>query len=227
MMAGFVSSIAYAIGFLIIIMHCLKIGPSGLTITINNSAMIFGIIYSFVYLKPEVPSILVIIGIIGVLVSIALMGISKETDATKQFNYSRWYKLVIIGGLFSGISFMTQSYIAYTHIGTLKTMLFVFWGNVFSSTILFIVSFVRKSNIFSKREMRAGLANSFFNLSNIAPVFLAMGIYGSAVTFPIIVCIPIIVMLLIGRFIYGEKLIKTSYIGAIVAIISILLITNK
>ena len=225
MISGFVSSIAYSIGFLLIIMHCLKIGPSGLTITVNNSAMIFGIIYSFVYLRPEVPSILVIIGIIGVLVSIALMGISKEANAGKQFNYSKWYKLVIIGGLFSGLSFMTQSHVAYIYPGVLNTLVFAFWANLLSSIILFTVSIVRKSNLLSKREMRAGLSNSLINLSNNIITFLAIGIYGSAIAFPIGICIPIIVMLFIGRFIYNEKLIKTAYVGAIIAVISILVIT--
>jgi drug/metabolite transporter (DMT)-like permease len=225
MMAGFVSSIVYSIGFLIIIMHCLKIGPSGLTMTVNNSAMIFGIIYSFVYLKPETPGILVMIGIIGVLISIVFIGISKETDTTKQFNYSKWYKLVIAGGLFSGISFMTQSYVSYIHPGPLNTMLFIFWANLLSSIILFTISFVRKSKMFSKREMRAGLSTSICNLSGNIPIFLAIGIYGSAITFPIVICIPIVIMLFIGRFIYNEKLSKTSYTGAIMAVISILLIT--
>ena len=225
MIASFLMSIAYAIGFLIIIMYCLKIGPSGLTITINNSAMIFGIIFSFIYLKPEVPGILIMIGIIGVLVSIALMGISTEEDTSKQFNYPRWYKLVIIGGLFSGMSFMTQSYVAYTYPGILNTLLFCFWAHLLSSIILLIISFVKKTNIFRKREMIAGLSNSFFNLSGAPVNFLAIGIYGSAVTFPVVICIPIVVMLILGRFIYAENLKKHSYIGAIVAVLSILLIT--
>lgn len=223
-LAGCVMSIAYSIGFLIIIMHCLKIGPSGLTITINNSAMVFGIIYSYVYIKSEVPGILVFIGIAGVLAAIAFMGISKEADINKQFNYSRWYKLVIIGGLFSAVSFMTQSHVAYNYYGALNTIIFSFWAQSLSSIILLIVSLVRKNSIFRKREMIAGCSNAFFNLGSGVVCFLAIGIYGSAIVFPVIVCVPIIVMLFIGHFVYGEKLQKTSYVGSIVAVISIFLL---
>ena len=73
--------------------------------------------------------------------------------------------------------------------------------------------------------MIAGISNSFLNLSGNVIGFLALGIYGSAIGFPIAICIPIIVMLIVGRFVYGERLAKSSYVGAIVAVISILLIT--
>jgi len=225
--AGCIMSIVYSIGFLIIIMHCLKIGPSGLTITINNSAMVFGIIYSYVYLRPEVPGILVFIGIAGVLFAIALIGISKETDINKQFNYPRWYKLVIIGGLFSAVSFMTQAHVAYTYPGVLNTIIYNFWAQSLSSMILLTISLVRKNSIFRKREMMAGCSNAFLNLGSGVVGFLAIGIYGSAIVFPVTVCVPIIVMIFIGRFVYGEKLQKTSYVGAIVAIVSIFLLAIR
>jgi len=205
-------------------MHCLKIGPSGLTITINNSAMVFGIIYSFVYLKPEVPGILVFIGIAGVLVAIALMGISKDADINKQFNYSRWYKLVIIGGLFSAVSFMTQAHVAYTYPGAFNTIVYNFWAQSLSSIILLTISLVRKKSIFRKREMIAGCSNSFLNLGSGIVALLAIGIYGSAIAFPVIICVPVVVMIFIGRFVYGEKLQRNSYVGAIVAVVSIFLL---
>jgi len=51
-MAAALLGIAYAIGFCMLIMQCLKIGPAGPTVTINNLAMVCGVLYDVMYLRP-------------------------------------------------------------------------------------------------------------------------------------------------------------------------------
>ena len=220
-----ITGTSYAVGFLIIMMYCLKIGPSGLTMTINNSAMIFAIIYSVTILNPHVPGLMVIIGIVGVLLSITLIGMSDRSSSKVGFDYSKWFKYVVIGCLFSGVSFSNQAYMAYVHPGMANTMIFMFWANLVSSIILIGVAIYKKSSLFKKKEMMAGTANSFFNLLGIIFTFNAIRIYGSEITFPVIVCVPIVIMLFVGRFIYKEKFTAYSLSGAVAAVVSILLLS--
>ena len=46
-------SVAYSVGFYILIMRCLKTGPAGPTITVNNSAMICGVLFGIFFLEPS------------------------------------------------------------------------------------------------------------------------------------------------------------------------------
>jgi drug/metabolite transporter (DMT)-like permease len=193
--------------------------------TINNSAMIFAIIYSVTVLNPHVPGLLVIAGIAGVLLSISLIGMSDRSGPKAGFDYSKWFKYVTIGCLFSGVSYSNQAYMAYVHPGIANTMIFMFWANLVSSIILILVSWHKRTSMFKKKEMIAGTANSFFNLLGIIFTFNAIKIYGSEITFPIIVCVPIVIMLFAGRFIYKEKFTAFSLSGAVVAVISILMLS--
>jgi drug/metabolite transporter (DMT)-like permease len=220
-----ITGVSYAVGFLIIMMYCLKIGPSGLTMTINNSSMIFAILYSIIVLNPHIPGLMVIIGIAGVLLSITLIGIADRSGSKAGYDYKKWFKYVIIGGLFSGVSFSNQAYMAYVHPGIENTLIFMFWANLVSSIILVIVSLYKKTSLFKKKEMIAGTSNSFFNLLGIIFTFNAIRIYGSELTFPVIVCLPIIIMLFVGRFIYNERFTAYSFSGAVAAVISILMLS--
>ncbi len=222
--AGIVS-LSYSIGFLIIIMRCLKIGPSGLTMTINNSAMIFGILYSILVLRPHIPGAFVIIGIVGVLFAITLIGLAKNNIHNKNYDYKKWYKLVIVGGLLSGVSFMNQAYMGYSHPGVMNTIIFLFWANFFAACILLITSIINKSVIISRKEIKAGAGNAFFNSTGLICTFASISIFGSEMTFPIVICLPIVIMLFVGRFVYHEKLDNFSLSGAVIALISIFLLT--
>lgn len=218
-------SIAYSIGFLIIMMYCLKIGPSGLTMTINNSAMIFGILYSITFLKPHIPGVLVIIGIIGVISAITIIGFAKNNHNKKHYDYSKWYKLVVIGGIFSGISFSNQAYMGYAHPGVMNTVIFLFWANILSALIIFAIAAYKGKTVLKKKEFAAGVGNAFFNFTGLICTLASISIFGSELTFPITICLPIVIMLFAGRYLYGEKFDKLSLSGAAVAVISILLIT--
>ena len=223
--SGVLTGTVYAVGFLMIIMYCLKIGPAGLTMTINNASMVVAILYSIIFLKPHIPSSLVIAGIIGVLVSITLIGLSNDGSSTAEYDYKKWFKLVIIGASFSGIAFANQAYMGYCNPGLANTMIFMFWANLASSIILLAISIYKKQSVFRKREMIAGSINGFFNLITISFTFIAIGIYGSEITFPIVICVPIVIMLFYGRIVYKEKFTTLSLTGSIIAVLSIFLLS--
>jgi hypothetical protein len=51
--AGALLAVAYSIGFWVLIMQCLKIGPAGPTVTVNNMAMVCGVLYGVLWLHPH------------------------------------------------------------------------------------------------------------------------------------------------------------------------------
>ena len=104
--------VAYAVGFCMPIMHCLKIGPPGRLVTINNLAMVCGVPYDVMYLRPTgMPGWRVIVGAIGIsarwcssawaAASCSLMG---------RPCYRAWLPMVLVK-VFSGLSFVTQTWL--------------------------------------------------------------------------------------------------------------------
>jgi drug/metabolite transporter (DMT)-like permease len=217
---------ANAIGFLSIIMYCLKIGPSGLTTTVNNSSLVFGVIYSVVFLNPHIPNIPVIIGIFGSITGLILIGISSLNENNNINGISkRWVKLVMIGGVFSGISFINQVYIGTCHPGIHPLIVFIFWMSLFTMIILSILIFYTKAKILSKKEIIGGLSIGF--LANISLFFtiFSLNYIGAEVILPVTVATPMVLMLFLGHYLYGEHLNIKALTGAGIAIFSVILLS--
>jgi drug/metabolite transporter (DMT)-like permease len=226
--SGLIVSFASAIGFLVIMMYCLKIGPAGLTLTINNSMMVFGILYGIIFLDPHIPGILVIVGIIFAFSGLILIGMSGSNNNAEHHHFStRWLKLVMIGAAFAGISFCVQAYMGLVHPGIDPLIIFIFWINLFSIPILLSMIFYTKSSILKKREMIGGFSIGI--LTNLALFFTlySMQNFGAAIVFPICVASPMVIMLVISHFIYKEKLGVLPLIGAVLAVLSVILLSLK
>jgi drug/metabolite transporter (DMT)-like permease len=226
MISGFITSISSAIGFLWIIMYCLKIGPSGLTLTVNNSMLVLGVLYGILFLNPHVPHIMVIAGIIGTVSGLILIGISASKDSTGPRSISpKWIKLVMAGSLLSGVSFINQAYIGMCHPGIDASLVYLFWTSIFTASILFVLVKISSAGILQKKETLSGLSIGI--LADISLLFTILSInhIGPEIVFPVVVASPMVIMLLVGHFIYGEKLKTIPLIGAVIVIISVILLS--
>jgi drug/metabolite transporter (DMT)-like permease len=223
---GLIVSFTASIGFLTIMMYCLKIGPVGLTMTVNNSMLVFGVVYSIIFLNPHIPNLIVILGIIGSISGLIIIGISTSNQSGNSQKISpKWTKLVMIGGGLAGISFMNQAYIGACHPGIDPLMVFIFWISLFSIAILTVLIIYTRSKIIKKREMIGGFLIGI--LTNVA-LFLTLysiKLIGAEIVFPIAVASPMVIMLIIGHFLYKEHLQLKTGIGALLAIISVILLS--
>jgi drug/metabolite transporter (DMT)-like permease len=225
--SGFITAISASIGFLWIMMYCLKIGPAGLTLTINNAAMVFGILFSFIILDPHFPGLISIAGILFTLIGLIMIGISNSSDDIHKGFSKRWLKLVMIGGGLSGVSYCNQTYIGTCHPGISSLLVFIFWVNIFSVSILSIIAGYFKLKLFRRREMIGGFVIGV--LTNVALFFtiFSMKFLGSEIVLPVSIASPMVIMLLIGHFIYHEHLRPLSWLGAGITIISLVLLSLK
>lgn len=223
--SGVIVGFSYAIGYLWIIMYCLKIGPSGPTTTVNNSAMIFGVLYSIIFVSRSIPVFMVSAGLIGSIASLIIIGLSNTNSGSKTAINPKWVKLVMIGGLLSGVSFVNQAYIGLNFPGIENILIFVFWANLFASIVLAGLILYSKFTFYKRPEFIGGniigLLSSFCVLINL----YVMKFLQAEVVMPVTIVTPMIIMFFIGRFYYKEKLNKYIWAGSILAIISITLLT--
>ena len=226
--AGLFLGVAYAIGFIVLIMRCLQIGPAGPTATVNNSAMICGVLFSILYLDPHVPSGLVILGVIGTVGALVLIGMGRQRQESVGGPSidNRWLPLVLAGGALSGLSFMSQAYVGTRYGGPDHAFLFCVAG--FGSSALILLALVRdrKQALLARREAAGGILLGAINAMVLPLTLRAVGALGAEIVFPITVTTPMLLVLIIGRVAYGEKLNRLVWTGCILAAVSVAVLSR-
>jgi len=221
--AGVAFGIAYSIGFCVLIMGALRVGPTGPTTTINNMALVCGVLYSILWLKPHIPNGIITAGMLGVAVSIVLFGVGGSgSDSEGKLN-RQWALMVIPGGLLSGVSFISQ-----THAGVLypdNTYLYSFAGFAVSAAILITYTAVGKVNLFRRREMIAGVSVGATMSVTVPLSILVISLVGAEIALPIMVATPIIIVLLLGHFVYEERLQRGTIAACVLGAVSVALLS--
>ena len=230
--AGAVLGVAYSIGFYILIMRCLQTGPTGPTVTVNNSAMICGVLFGVVWLDPHVPNLWIILGAAGTLLAMTLVGLGKTpaqdaslppANAVPPIT-ARWKLFLMLGGAFSGLSFMSQAYIGIFHATVQKGQLFAAVGFGLAGVIL-LASMPRQwGRLWSWREIIGGAGVGVLNTVNIPLTMKAYACFAPEIVLPVTVVTPIALNLLIARVLWGERLSRVVWGGCTLAIISVAVI---
>jgi drug/metabolite transporter (DMT)-like permease len=187
-------------------------------------AMVCGVLYGVLYLRPHgVPNGWVIAGALGTCAALLLigMGTSAPAPAGAWPLPQRWLPLVIAGGAFSGLSFITQTYIG--EIQRVHRFKFLAAGALGAAAILLPVA-MRYLNRWSRREIVAGVAIGAMSCIGVALTLAAFAYLGSAIVLPFSVTTPVLLMLVIGHFIYRERLSRAQWAGCLVGTLSVLLL---
>ena len=223
-LAAAVLAVAYAIGFWLLTMSALKIGPAGPTVTVNNMAMVCGVLYGVLYLRPKgVPNAFVIAGAVGTCVALVLIGIGKgaSTSGGCAPTPRRWLAMVIAGGAFSGLSFMSQTYSG--EMQRPHRFKFLMAGAFGAAAILLLIA-LRNVRRWSRREMLSGVAVGVMSAVGMMLMLAAFAQLGSAIVLPFSVTTPVLLMLVIGHFAYREHLGRAQLAGCLVGALSVLLL---
>jgi drug/metabolite transporter (DMT)-like permease len=222
---GLLMGFAYAVGFCLLIMHALKIGPAGPTVTINNVALVAGVLYNWFWLRPQRPTAALLAGIIGVCGALLLIGLNRSgVRGDGRAMSRRWALLVIPGGLLSALSFMMQTYAGIRHPGAESGLVFATIVFLFSAVILLPVVLREERKTWSWRPVMAGVVIGVVNATGTPIGMTIMGSVGPEVFFPVTVAMPIIVMLIVGHFFYAERLDRRTTAGCVLAAASVALL---
>jgi drug/metabolite transporter (DMT)-like permease len=216
--------VAYAIGFCMLIMHCLKIGPAGPTVTINNLAMVCGVLYDVMYLRPMgMPDWRVIVGAVGTCLALVLIGRGSREPSMKKIVPRAWLPMVLIGGAFSGLSFITQTYMG--RVQPAHSFAYLAIGSFFSALLL-LPTLLREPVLWTRsRERLAGITIGAVSSTGMLVTLAAFKYFSSAVVLPVTVVTPVVLVLLIGQVVYKEKLSRLEAAGSVTAVLSLLLLT--
>ena len=210
--AGAAMSVAYAVGFWICVMRALQVGPAGPTATVNNMAMTAGVLYGLLVLTPERATLWTWVGVAGICTALLLLGFGKPwANGVHRATGARWARLVTAGGAFSCLSFVIQA-----HVGTLHpTHKYVFGVAAFgTAAVLLLPSMLRgRSRFIRRRECGGGVALGVVNGAVLPLTLVTIQQLGAEVVLPVTVATPILLVLIIGRVFYKERLSPAAWIG--------------
>jgi len=226
--AGLLLGLAYSIGFCAIIMHCIKIGPAGPTVTINNMAMACGVLYGILWIVPRNTGLPVTVnpatavGLAGVCAALVLVGMIRKNDKGARPVTPLWIRLVAIGGLLSGFSFITQTHTAECY--PRNDYLYLTVGFLVSAVVLLVFMFRTDGAFRRKRELIGGAAIGVYDYIALPLVLRCIRELGAEVVLPVTVATPIILMVIIGRLAYKEQIGRAGVAGCIIGAVSVALI---
>jgi len=217
---GAIMGIAYSVGFCMIIFYCLKIGPAGPTVMLNNLGLLFPVLLSiFLFSNGTSPTLLTISGIILTILSLVLMSFNKSSDDNVSLS-SKWFKWIILGWLLSGIS-MSSQFLA-THYAPENPYSFAFSAFGVSFLVLAGISLAKKDTRPNRVEVIVGVSTGFVNVISTPILFYLLKNIPAYVIYPVIMASPILVMLLAGHFVYKENLNRFGWLACIFGIIGLI-----
>ena len=217
---GAVMGVAYSVGFILLILRCLQIGPTGPTVTINNASMICGVLYGLLWLQPHAPNRWVFGGAVGVLVAMVMVG-SGKTSVAGHRTSPRWKWLVLGGGLLSGLSFMTQTYMGLRHPGFQASLLYCAVGYAVSALILLGASVRSRLALWRRRELVGGVILGLGYAALLPLTLRCFHYFSSEIVLPVTVASPMVLTLVIGAVAYRERLTRWVWAGCLLAAASV------
>lgn len=221
---GLVIGFAFSVGFCLIINYCLKIGPTGPTVALNNMGLVGPVIAGLIW--PFSRPFTLPVGFGLFLVILAMVGFSARTASSTsgaQAVTLRWLVLVLLGWLLAVVS-MTGQYVGSVLLpGQPLAMVSVFF--LWSTVILMPFVMRRGKTWFQKNEMTGGFANGAIQAVSIYVTLLALRRMGTQIVFPVTVLVPMMLVLVLSGFVYKEHLERLTWIACLVGLAGLALLS--
>lgn len=218
LLIGAVGGVAYAVGFVLIIFFCLRIGPTGPTVTLNNMGLVWPVLIGLLWFAPAAPAAVQWFGFGCTLLALALTGANRSRDEAVTPITARWAGWALVGWVFAGISMSCQyldSQLApntpYAYLLASFTVALVICLGI--SIVKRIVTVhegetQQRNSLPTHVEALAGVSVGAINVFSITLTILLLGPLhvSPAIVMPVTVAGPVILMLLIGHVILKERL---------------------
>jgi drug/metabolite transporter (DMT)-like permease len=206
---GATIGIAFAVGYFLVIMHCLRLGPTGPTAAANNMGLVWPVLCGLVWPVPRSVGLTVGVGLALVVAGLILFGLASSATAaagrpaTPQLS-RRWLAWVLLGWALAGVS-MTAQYVGSVlvpHDSLALTACFY----VVTAVVLAGVLLARRQRRPSRSEMAAGAVNGMISAAAVVTTLLTLNRARAEIVFPVTVAMPILLVLVLSAGVYRERL---------------------
>ncbi|HET8886207.1 MAG TPA: EamA family transporter [Salinimicrobium sp.] len=202
---------------------------SGLSVVSVATKMSVAIpVFFGIVLYNESTGVLKILGIILALVAVYLTSVKRKDGLTVQKKNIVFPLLVFLGSgiIDTTIKYLETTYVAEVDVALFTSSIFAISGIIGIGILIF--QFFKKTLKLTFRNVLGGIALGIPNYFSIYFLVMALRSNGveSSTIFPINNVAIVMVSTLLGILLFKEKLLPKNWIGILLAIISILLISN-
>ena len=216
--------LTFILTFIIFALSAQKVGVA-LTSVASKMSVVVPVIAGIILLGEKV-NLLAGLGVLTALVAFYLtLGRGKTSSFPKQ--YVVFPLLLFVG---NGVNDALMKYTEYHFIAG-NNDLILFLAMVFLTALVLgivnsILRYARKRYMISMRNILAGIILGLLNFGSTFYILKSMGLYDSAVVFPVTNAGIVSLSALTGFFLFREKLSKKNIAGIVLALIAIILIAN-
>ena len=209
---GAMIGFAFAVGYCLIIMHCLKIGPTGPTAAVNNMGLVWPVVVGLVWPQLQQLSAGVVVGLALVVIALVLFGIGSSAgsgDPAVARISRHWVAWVFLGWLLSGMS-MTGQYIGSVVAADSPLALTAAFYAV--ATLILAPLVLRRGRAWINRvELTGGLVNGVLSAAALVTTLSALRYARVEIVYPVTVATPILLVLVLSSLVYRERLSRTAW----------------
>ncbi|NJD03436.1 MAG: hypothetical protein FIA99_12775 [Ruminiclostridium sp.] len=217
---GVVTGIALSVGFCVVILRCLKIGPAGPTTVMNNLGALWPIIIEMVFFSDRKMPLLFYFGLLITFLSMILLSVNKDPDSEIS---REWVILIIIGWLFSGASMSSQ--FLSTRYAPGDFFAFTISCYFVATMILLVIQLVNRNALPKKKEIIAGAYTGTISSISIPITYYLLNKISASVIYPVTIVAPAVLILLISFLFLKEKLGMKGWTASLMGITGILVLT--
>jgi drug/metabolite transporter (DMT)-like permease len=206
---GAVIGVAFAVGYFMVIMHCLRIGPTGPTAAVNNMGLVWPVVAGLVWPESRSLGWELVSGLALVVVGLALFGVASSRAPAVTGLSRRWVAWVLLGWLLAGVSMTAQ------YVGTVL----VPDGPLALTAAFYLVAVLVLTAILGRRgrlslsrlELAGGAVNGLISAAAMVTTLLSLRHFRAEIVFPVTVALPILLVLLLSAAVYRERLTVLSW----------------
>jgi len=219
---GGIAGIAYSLGFCMVMFYCLKIGPVGPTVTLNNLGLLWPVVISLFFFAEVRLSVIMLFGLLATLLAVVVMAWNRfgNGSITMRSNTTRWFVWALIGWGFSGVGLSCQFLFSHYQPESPFTFMVSMYG--VSLILLTTISLIKRNRLFRKEEMLAGSFNGIIMAIIIPLTLLVLTNMPAFLVFTFITAGPVVLMLLIGHFFLNERMNRAGWTASALGVIGII-----
>lgn len=224
LLLGGVAGVAYAVGFIMIIFYCLKIGPAGPTVTVNNLGLLGPVVVSLLCFSGSgQSSLIVFIGGGVTILALGLVAWNRSNDQGTTPITARWARWVLVGWAFSVVS-MTMQFLS-SQYAPAAPYAYVTGSYAVAFIVLGVVALVKRNGALRPEEWLAGIGTGIMVGIFLPVTLLLLTRMAAAIVFPVTVAGPVVLMLLIGHFLLHERLNPAGWAASLLGLCGLILLS--
>lgn len=174
---------AYVVGFIFIIYHCLRIGPTGPTVTMNNLGLLWPVVAGMLWPLLKTPTGVQWGGLALTVLALALTGANRNAGETTAPITPRWVGWALVGWVFAGVSMSCQYVSSTLAAGHYYPFMAAMYG--LTLVVCAVTMLLKREARPTRVETLAGTLTATINVAGIAVTMWLLGHITPTIVMPI------------------------------------------